>query len=45
MAVMGHHGPLLLLHFAEQILMVVYVKHLQQKHIDWWLFIYGTFIK
>ena len=31
MTVMGHHGPLLSWHFAEQILMAVYLKHLQLK--------------
>ena len=31
MTVMGHHGPLLALHFAEQILTAVYLKHLQPK--------------
>ena len=32
MAVMGHHDPLLPLHFPERILTAVYLKHLQLKH-------------
>ena len=39
MAVMGHHGPLLPLHFAERMLMKVYLKHLQLKHIGSYLYI------
>ena len=31
---MGHHGLLLPLYFAEQILMAVHLEHLQLKHID-----------
>ena len=34
MAVMGHHGPLLPLYFAERILMTVHLQHLQLKRID-----------
>ena len=40
---MGHQGPLLLLYFAEQILMAVHLQHLQLKHIDNYLD--RTFIK
>ena len=43
MAVMGHHGPLPPLQFAELILTIVYLKHLQLKHIGNYL--YCTFIK
>ena len=39
MAVMGHHGLLLPLYFAERILMAVYLKHLQLKHIGSYLYI------
>ena len=39
MAVMGHHGPLLALHFSERILMAVYLKHLQLEHIGSYLYI------
>ena len=39
MTVMGHHGPLLALHFAEQILTAVYLKHLQPKYIGSYLYI------
>ena len=40
---MGHHGPLLQLYFAEQILMAAHLQHLQLKHIDYYLD--RTFIK
>ena len=33
MVVMGHHGPLLRLHFAERILTTIYPKCLQLTHI------------
>ena len=39
MAVMGLDGQLLTLHFAEQILTAVYVKHLQLKHTGSYLYI------
>ena len=40
---MSHHGPLLPLYFAEQILMAVHPQHLQLKHNDNYLD--HTFIK
>ena len=43
MAVMGHQGPLLPLYFAERILMIVHLPHLQLKHID--NYVDRTFIK
>ena len=39
MAVIGHHGPLPPLHFAERILTAVYLKHLQLKRIRSYLYI------
>ena len=43
MAVMGHHGPLLPLYFAERILMTLHLQHLQLNHTDNYLD--RTFIK
>ena len=34
MALMGHHGPLLPLYFAERMLMSFHLQHLQLKQID-----------
>ena len=39
MVVMGHHGSLLPLHFAERILTAVCLKHLRLKHIGSYLYI------
>ena len=42
MAVMGHHGPLLPLYFAERLLMTDHIKYLQLKYIGNYL--YHTFM-
>ena len=38
MAVIGHDGQILTLHFAEHVLTAAYLKHLQLKHICSYLY-------